>query len=649
MGLGSANWKNDLSKKATLNYHNASTSLHDLVYGDQSKSNQPFNDTFIKEDDDDMDLLNFKKQITKRNKQTKTLIDDQEDYTRVQYEPDHITNDWDDAEFRETIRNKFVTGDWSTRRSAKKPSDGDDPSSDPNDENDQEAEEEEEEGMDEKGFVDLEQTESDQLRQLKILKKQSFDQDFDTKQDEQDEEQDEESSITPFMSVENMIKAQRADDPQTILNKTEFASLSQQEREQIEGFAPGTYVRVLLYSFPCEFMQNANYKSPIICGALHSEESRMGFIKIRLKRHRWFPRTLKNRDPLVFSIGWRRFQSIPTYCVQDANNRHRMVKYTPEHMHCIACIWGPFVPQNTGVVAFQSLADGISNFRISATGYTMEMDRDFNIVKKLKLTGTPYKILKNTAFITGMFNSELEVSKFEGAQLRTVSGIRGQVKRIVKTQARSGDFRATFEDKLLKSDIVFLRTWYPIELTKLYNPVFNHLSTSWCGMRTVGQLRKIYSIPNDAINNRDSMMVDRASAPRSSVGHDLVFIPKPNLLKTLPFQEQHKKVVEQTGLTDDLSQYLNEENAGLTELTTALLSDREVKRVNELRKLKAIDEDRKKTIRMEELKSKMKEMKNSVKDVREDKKKKNENRKRKYIKDELNRVKRARYMPADSK
>ena len=43
------------------------------------------------------------------------------------------------------------------------------------------------------------------------------------------------------------------------------------------------------------------------------------------------------------------------------------------------------------------------------------MNSHFNVMKKLKLIGEPYKVNKNTAFIKGMFTSPIEVAKFTGA------------------------------------------------------------------------------------------------------------------------------------------------------------------------------------------------------------------------------------------
>lgn len=43
-------------------------------------------------------------------------------------------------------------------------------------------------------------------------------------------------------------------------------------------------------------------------------------------------------------------------------------------------------------------------------------------------------------------------------------------------KSQDGSFRATFEDKPLMSDIVFLRAWIGVDLPKFYNPVTNLLA-----------------------------------------------------------------------------------------------------------------------------------------------------------------------------
>ncbi|XP_061665530.1 ribosome biogenesis protein BMS1 homolog isoform X2 [Syngnathoides biaculeatus] len=325
---------------------------------------------------------------------------------------------------------------------------------------------------------------------------------------------------------------------QAELNRAEFEDVDDETRVQYEGFRPGMYIRLEIFAVPCEFVTNFDPHYPIILGGLGSNEGSAGYLQMRLKKHRWYNRILKTRDPLILSLGWRRFQTIPLYHIEDHNGRHRLLKYTPQHMHCSASIWGPITPQGTGFLAVQSVAGVKANFRIAATGVILDLDKSVTVVKKLKLIGYPYKIFKNTCFIKGMFNTVLEVAKFEGASVRTVSGIRGQIKKALSTPP--GSYRATFEDRLLMSDIVFLRSWYPVSAPQLYNPVTSLLlpvgeKDSWSGMRTLGQLKHDLGIRNKA--NTDSLY---KPVVRTQVHFNPLQIPK-ELQKALPFKSKPKQ------------------------------------------------------------------------------------------------------------
>ncbi|XP_033193694.1 ribosome biogenesis protein BMS1 homolog isoform X2 [Bombus vancouverensis nearcticus] len=337
---------------------------------------------------------------------------------------------------------------------------------------------------------------------------------------------------------------------QANLNKSEFEGLDDNIRVQLEGYRPGMYVRVEIETVPCELVTNLDPTYPLIIGGLLHGEENIGYVQTRIKKHRWYSKILKSKDPLILSVGWRRFQTLPVFSKLEDNLKNRMLKYTPEHIACMAHFWGPVTPQSTGILAVQDVATRVPGFRIAATGSIVEMDKSTQIMKKLKLTGVPMKIYKKTAFIKDMFNSALEVAKFEGARIKTVSGIRGQIKKAVSKP--EGCFRATFEDKILLSDIVFCRTWYKIDVPKFYNPVTSLLlpveeKNRWQGMKTTGQLKREKNIRAPA--NKDSMYtpIERMvkvfkplSIPRS-LQKELPYRDKPKLMPKSKHEPNFKK------------------------------------------------------------------------------------------------------------
>lgn len=527
---GALRWKEGLQQKASeafLRQQEAAPNLRKLVYGLVVAKDE--------EDEEDEEELGGLFRVSRPQK-SKKFQANALDCSR--FNPD-TSHNWDLEEMLNSIRDCFVTGKWEEGQDAAtllkedeelygdfedletgqvhKGQTGQQDQAE-NSENDDEDDDDEAE----ESLVRLDDEEIQKNK--RIEKKRRLKERFDAEYDDGD--------ATYFDDLKEEMQKQAE------LNRAEFEDVDDETRVQYEGFRPGMYVRLEISSLPCEFVTNFDPHYPVILGGLGSSEGNVGYLQMRLKKHRWHNRILKTRDPLILSLGWRRFQTIPLYHIEDHNGRHRLLKYTPQHMHCGASIWGPITPQGTGFLAVQSVAGTKANFRIAATGVVLDLDKSVTIVKKLKLIGYPYKIFKNTSFIKGMFNTMLEVAKFEGASIRTVSGVRGQIKKALSTPP--GAYRATFEDRLLMSDIVFLRSWYPVSVPQFYNPITSLLlpvgqKDSWEGMRTLGQLKHDLGIRNKP--KTDSLYKPVVRAPRR---FNTLHIPK-ELQKALPFKSKPKQ------------------------------------------------------------------------------------------------------------
>ena len=433
----------------------------------------------------------------------------------------------------ESIRDKFVTGNWKSKDAGAEDEFGEFEDLETGEKFGNNADADDDSLSDEDESERVEGMTDEERRayfaEQRMKKKNAFNKDYDKEKKQGNApgvgaQEKEEADYLEALKREKEARLAR--------NQAEFGQEGERSRIRHEGYRQGLYCRLKIEGIPSSFLSSFDPKMPLVVGGLTTQETTTGLVRCRIKKHRWHKKILKCKDPLIFSIGWRRFQSLPVFSTEDQNGRHRYLKYTPEHMHCFATMFGPQTPPNTGFLAIQRLNDNIPGFRIAATGVVLELNASFPVVKKLKLVGTPTKIFKNTAFLTGMFNSDLEVSRFEGASLKTVSGIRGQVKKALR-EGQPGSFRATFEDKILLSDIVICRTWMPVDIPKYYNPVANHLD-AWRGMKTKAQLQVETQTPIEVNPDSIYMPIERPERRFKKVK-----IPK-RLEESLPYASKPK-------------------------------------------------------------------------------------------------------------
>ena len=329
------------------------------------------------------------------------------------------------------------------------------------------------------------------------------------------------------------------------LNKAlEFVGEDIDRRVALLGYFSGLYVRIVIEEVPVDFIKCFDPRTPLFAGGLNPGEEEKAIVHMRIKSHRWHSRILKAQDPMMVSIGWRRIQVQPLFATEDPNGRHRYLKYTPRHMHCLGAFYAPVVPPNTGFVVLPTHDNAVTAFRIPATGYTVSAGPSTAIVKKLKLTGHPDMIQKTTVFVKGMFTSDVEAAKFVGAKVKAVSGLRGIIKRAIK--GKDGLVRCTFEDKLMKSDIVFLRAWKPVDPPRYCEMVRNLLVPGgrWQGMRPMAVLRKAFGVPLQP--NPDSEYRDIPRRPDTVKSDDKRVLLSRNTRLALPFDMKEKYIPIQT-------------------------------------------------------------------------------------------------------
>ncbi|MCL7023540.1 hypothetical protein MKW94_021344 [Papaver nudicaule] len=250
-----------------------------------------------------------------------------------------------------------------------------------------------------------------------------------------------------------------------------------------ECLRAGTYVSFEFHAVPVEMVINHDPRQPILVGGISIEEENAGQIKVKLERHSWHLKLLKSKDPIIVSVGWRRYQTSPIYALKGRHHgRYRLLRRTPKNKPCVAMFWGPCAPPNTALAVVQSLADNEAAFRFLAKAVVVDVNQAAQIVTKRKRIGTPCKISKNTAYIKDMFTSDLQIANLKDAKIQTTSGIYGKINKPAGNdlidgleskdgQLREGIAECTFKRKIRKSDSIFMHVYEKVEVPRFFNTI----------------------------------------------------------------------------------------------------------------------------------------------------------------------------------
>ncbi|OAG29791.1 ribosome biogenesis protein BMS1 [Nematocida sp. ERTm5] len=367
---------------------------------------------------------------------------------------------------------------------------------------------------------------------------------------------------------------------------------SAESKEHLEGIAPGRYVKLMIV-LPMAVSNMYTPENIFILGANKEEELSMTFIQGRVKRHKWFKKTLKTKEAHYISMGWRRFQTTPIFSLKDAI-RNRILKYIPDSMTCNVTFYAPTHPPGTSFTILRKFNKD-KNFRIAANGVQCEIGGHPRIMKKLKLIGYPSEIKGHTVFVKDMFHTQEEAARYEGAMLKTVSGLRGQIKKAGK----NGVFRASFEGVIKMSEIIFLPCFFPITPSKVYLNAENFADAGEIkllkeirdakGIQLEAKSDSVYReieepkanriapIPKSVLSKAPLSMLKKDEEKEEMVGSEET-IHKLKLLRTLSFKVEKMKEEKQKAREDRINEIIKSREEKRKVYTTKMKTEAMINR-----------------------------------------------------------------------
>ncbi|XP_060799982.1 pre-rRNA-processing protein TSR1 homolog isoform X2 [Neoarius graeffei] len=236
-----------------------------------------------------------------------------------------------------------------------------------------------------------------------------------------------------------------------------------------EGAMVGWYVTLHIEDVPVSVMESFQAGKPLVLVSLLPHEQKMSVMHVLVRRQPGFTEPIASKEELVFQCGFRRFRASPIFSQHTSGDKHKMERFLCADAPTVVSVYAPITFPTAGVLLFKQRANGMQD--LVATGSLLSCDPQRVVLKRIVLSGHPFKINRRSAVVRYMFFNRDDILWFKPVELRTKWGRRGHIKEALGTH---GHMKCVFDSQLRSQDTVLMNLYKRVYPRWTYDPYAPH-------------------------------------------------------------------------------------------------------------------------------------------------------------------------------
>uniref|UniRef100_A0A8C5L5M6 Pre-rRNA-processing protein TSR1 homolog n=1 Tax=Jaculus jaculus TaxID=51337 RepID=A0A8C5L5M6_JACJA len=237
------------------------------------------------------------------------------------------------------------------------------------------------------------------------------------------------------------------------------------EEDGAEGAEVGWYVTIHVSEVPVSVIEYFRQGAPLIVFSLLPYEQKMSVLNMVVSRNPGNAEPVKAKEELIFHCGFRRFRASPLFSQHTAADKHKFQRFLTADAALVVTVYAPITFPPAAVLLFKQKSNGMHS--LVATGHLLSVDPDRMVIKRVVLSGHPFKIFTKMAVVRYMFFNREDVMWFKPVELRTKWGRRGHIKEPLGTH---GHMKCSFDGKLKSQDTVLMNLYKRVFPKWTYDP-----------------------------------------------------------------------------------------------------------------------------------------------------------------------------------